>query len=472
MVKKFLFLLFFGLFFKAVIAQEATFLPDSMLVIRDVQIEGNKITKRNILLRELVFSIGDSIPKMQLISSIERSRENILNLSLFNFVNMDVEHYPNNRIDVIIKVQERWYIWPAPIFEHGERNLSTFLREPRWYKLNYGLWLKWNNFRGRNEILNAKIRLGYKEQYVLEYEKPNLGAEENFRLSLAYSLNRQHRVKYITEDNLPVYFRDEDNYAYNTADAAVALTYRPGLYSRHRLRLHYVDDWVSDTVSVLNPNFFGEGHTRYRHFKIDYVLRWDKRDSKIYPLEGNAYKLKVQRYGLGIITDYPYQNWELEGAVFHHQKIASRLYFADVAKGKISSNKDVPLVQQKALGYVENITGYDSYVIDGTDYIINKAILKYELIRPMQFSVPYLSVKQFSKIHFAAYLNLFADLGYVYNANYVDPSNYMVNELQYSMGFGIDFVTYYDKVLGVGYSLNRYGMHGFFFYTKTPFFGW
>ena len=103
--------------------QKPTTVPDHQLVIRDVVITGNKITRRNIILRELIFSPGDTIDKMDLIPALERSRENLLNLSLFNFVTFDAEHYPDNRIEVLLDLQERWYIWPTPIFEHGERNL-------------------------------------------------------------------------------------------------------------------------------------------------------------------------------------------------------------------------------------------------------------------------------------------------------------------------------------------------------------
>lgn len=452
--------------------QDNSSVPDHQLVVRDVIIKGNKVTKPNIILRELVFSPGDTIDKMDLIPALERSRENLLNLSLFNFVTFDAEHYPGNRIDVLLEVQERWYIWPTPIFEHGERNLSTFLREPRWSRLNYGMWLKWNNFRGRNELLNAKIRLGYKEQYVLQYEKPNLGADENHTLSFSYSLSRQHRVNYTTQENIPIYFRDDDNYALSTADAFVAYTYRPQLYSRHRIRAHFVDDWISDTVSLLNPDYFGNGYTRYQHFKIDYVFQYDVRDSKIYPLEGHAFKFKVQRFGLGIINDYPFGNWEFESTFFYHKKLSDRFYFADVVKGRLTSNKEVPLILKKGLGYAENLTGYDAFVIDGTDYFINKVIFKYQLVKPSKFSIPFLNIKQFSKVHYAIYLNLLGDVAYVNDPFPYDPSNNMVNSWQYSAGVGIDFVTYYDKVLGVEYAVNRYGMSGFFFHVTTPFFEW
>jgi len=471
-VKYMLSLVCAGVFLLDLSGQTEHEIPDHQLIINKIIIEGNRVTKRNIFLRELTFSEGDTIEKMELIPSFERSRENLLNLSLFNFVSMDATHHPGNRIDVLVNVQERWYIWPTPIFEHGERNLSTFLKDPEWQKLNYGMWLKWNNFRGRNEMLNAKIRLGYKEQYMLQYEKPNLGMDENHAVSVSYSLSRQHRINYITLDNKPVYFRDEEQYALSTADAFVAYSYRPGLYSRHRIRAHYVDDWISDTVAKLNPGYFGDGFTRYRHFKIDYVYRYDIRDSKIYPLEGEAFKFKVQRFGLGIVKDYPYGNWEFEAASFIHRKLADRVYIANVSKARLFTNKQLPLVQQKALGYAEYLTGYDAFVIDGSDYFISKLILKFQLVRPTSFTIPFINVKQFSRVHFSVYLNLLGDVGYVNQPVNTHPSNFMVNELQYSTGIGLDFVTYYDKVLGVEYAVNRYGMSGFFFHVTTPFFEW
>jgi hypothetical protein len=223
---------------------------------------------------------------------------------------------------------------------------------------------------------------------------------------------------------------------------------------------------------MLNPLYFGEGYSRYKHFDIDYVFRYDIRDSKIYPLEGEAYKFKIQRSGLGLIKEYPHGNWEAEAALFYHRKLTKRIYFANVAKGKISSNKDVPLILQQALGRSENLTAYDDFVINGTDYIINKLILKFQLMQPTEFSFPYLNVKQFSKVHFAIYLNLLGDIAYVNNNNFTDPTNTMVNALQYGTGIGIDFVTYYDKVFGIEFASNRYGMTGFFFHVETTFTDW
>ena len=102
--------LFFLILFSCLIrAQVSNGISNDYLIIRNIIIEGNNVTKSRIIERELVFAIGDTIKKMELLPSIERSRENLLNIFLFNFVSFDAEHYPGNRIDIIINVTERWY---------------------------------------------------------------------------------------------------------------------------------------------------------------------------------------------------------------------------------------------------------------------------------------------------------------------------------------------------------------------------
>ncbi|MCK4992859.1 MAG: hypothetical protein KAS29_20320, partial [Bacteroidales bacterium] len=81
-------------------AQEPLVITQDRLVIEDILIQGNKITKDPIILRELVFGIGDTVLKMELLPAFQRSKENLLNLTLFNFVYFDATHLPGNHINV------------------------------------------------------------------------------------------------------------------------------------------------------------------------------------------------------------------------------------------------------------------------------------------------------------------------------------------------------------------------------------
>ena len=446
-------------------------LQETQLRVRDIVIEGNEVTRERIIFRELVFARGDTIEKMELLPAFQRSRQNIMNLSLFNFVYLDAKHYPGNEIDVIITVQERWYIWPVPILEYADRNLSSFLESRDWGRINYGLWLKWNNFRGRNEMLTGKIRLGYKEQYALEYTIPNMGKRQNHWVTGGFNFDRQHEVNYKTFDNQPLYYKEYPEYANTRGNAYLSYTYRHKLYTYNKVILSYVNEWVRDTVRMLNPNFFGEGRDSMQYLKFSYEYMYDVRDSKVYPLEGFALKVRGEKYGLGLLKNYPYENALLYGTIFFHHKINNRFYFANATKGRYSLNKALPYSQMKALGYNEFMSGYEYYVIDGSDYFITKYLFKTELLKPRTYTIPFLKMKQFNKIHYAVYFNIFADAGFVYN-EYPDPKNTMVNEWQFSVGLGLDLVTYYDQVLRMEYSVNRYGLHGLFFHLETPFYRW
>jgi len=103
--------------------------------------------------------------------------------------------------------------------------------------------------------------------------------------------------------------------------------------------------------------------------------------------------------------------------------------------------------------------------------VITKYNMKFQVVKPSSYTIPFIRMTQFNKIHYAVYFNLFADAGYV-NNDFPNPTNTMVNTWQFSAGAGIDLVTYYDQVFRIDYAINRYGEHGFFLHIETPFSRW
>jgi len=132
---------------------------------------------------------------------------------------------------------------------------------------------------------------------------------------------------------------------------------------------------------------------------------------------------------------------------------------------------DIHFKPDQALGYEVFLSGYEPYVIDGSDYVISLYDLKFQVVKPNSYTIPFIKMNQFNKLHYAVYVNVFADAGYVNNV-FPNPTNTMVNTWQFSAGAGIDLVTYYDKVFSINYVINRYGEHGFFLHLETPFSRW
>jgi len=148
------------------------------LYIKEIIITGNKKTKNEIILRELSFNTIQNIDLKNLEKEITKSTNNLTNLNLFNFI--EISYDINEQKDLFIKINivERWYIWPYPIFEISERNFNSWWQDFKSsnYKdlsrVNYGLFLNIENFRGRNELIILKYRQGFKEHYLLNYKIP------------------------------------------------------------------------------------------------------------------------------------------------------------------------------------------------------------------------------------------------------------------------------------------------------------
>ena len=115
----FLIIFSFGLY-----AQQDT---TSYVIVSDIIINGNNVTKDAIIFRELTFEIGDTIPAQRWEEELRVSHENVQNTTLFNFVTFEQQEdeSQSNAVILNINVVERWYIWVFPYVAYSDRNLNA-----------------------------------------------------------------------------------------------------------------------------------------------------------------------------------------------------------------------------------------------------------------------------------------------------------------------------------------------------------
>ena len=75
---------------------------------------------------------------------------------------------------------------------------------------------------------------------------------------------------------------------------------------------------------------------------------------------------------------------------------------------------------------------------------------------------------QFNKSFFSLFLSIFSDIGYVVN-NQTGIQNNLSNKILWGRGISLDYVTYYDKILRIEYSINDLGEKGIFLHFSNPF---
>ncbi len=434
---------------------------DSIL-IKTVKVSGDKKTRSRIIRNELLFKKGDVIAKSDFFELIGKSRQNLLNTSLFNFVYINYIFTNNKEVDFEIKVDERWYTWFLPLLEHADRNFSAFLDNGDWSRMNYGIYLKQENFRGMNEILKLKLRIGYLNEVEILFSS----AKRNNKIGWGTSFNyaAQNQVSYGILDNKAIYFKTSNSFIQQQVASELYLHYRHDFVNRHKLTLGYNSYNIKDTLAMLNPNYLSNGQNFLNFLSLEYKYNLDLRDSKTYPLKGNMFEGSIARNGLGIVNN-DINNFSLKLIFQQYGKIMNRVYYGVSFGGVANTNNYNPFVISNGLGYKEFLNGYEYNVIESDNYGYLKNKILFELIPTQTTNINFINLNQFSKLHYAVYIKPFFDSGYVHKQN-PDISNSLSNSFLYSYGIGVDLVTYYDKVLSVNYAINNMRFKGLYIHLN------
>jgi len=440
--------------------------------VSEITLKGNKITKDRIIYRELLFAVGDTLLETELSGILEKSRENLLNTSLFNFVTIDTLREKGRPIDLNIQISmlERWYIWPFPIFELSDRNFNSWLASGDISRVSYGAFITWDNFRGRKETLKLRLRFGYNELYDFFYQIPYINRRETLGIGFGAGIAGNHEAPYETKENNLEYYKNTDKYVKKEGFAFVQLLHRKDIYNSHKLEIAYNNYHFDDSLISLNPAYSFKQRSDLEFFSVFYEYRSDHRDFKAYPLTGYYFDAGFEKIGLGILDNGGLDLLEIKSTFRKYWKLNNRFYFAWGLNAKFSNDKVQPYFLLKGLGYGRDfVRSYEYYVIDGRNFGLMKSNLKFALLPPRVFNLGFIPTEKFSKVHFAIYTNLFVDLGFADNPQSVPSlNNDLENSLLLGYGIGLDFVTYYDIVFRTEFSVNRMGEYGFFLHFMAP----
>lgn len=439
-------------------------LGQDQLHIQRIQIEGNKKTKEWIITRELPFKTGDTIDTADFSAKLQQAEQNLMNLSLFNFVFM-VPQIEHSEVSIRIIVKERWYTFPYPIFELADRNFSTWLKAKRWDRVNYGVQLQQDNCRGRRETLKLVFRRGYDQEYGISYEIPYIDKRKSVGIGLVALYDRSHETPVSSKDNQLLYFKSAVGAAIEKYNFGLLVSYRKEVHNSLDLLIGFNQLHISDSLSSLYPDFFTRG-TANRHFFLHAKYKNDYRDIKAYPLKGHYFDVELMKTGFGFFENNP-DVFSLKSSLRKYYVLADNWYAALGSGGKVSLGGQ-PYYYQRGLGYEnEMVRGYQHYVVDGQQYLYGKANVKYALLEEQRIHLKWLPFSKFNTIPYSIYLNIFTDAGYAWDRFY-ENGNPLNNSFLFGAGIGLDYVTYYDKVIRLEWALNKQKESGIFIHLVAP----
>jgi outer membrane protein assembly factor BamA len=442
-----------------------------LLTINRVLIIGNKRTRDQIISRELSLKPGDTIRSDKLTETLLWDKRKIYNLRLFNTVTIRSLEMSPSSIDLLVDVQERWYTWPAPIFELSDRNFNDWWQNYNhdFARVNYGIKLDQYNVRGRNETLRMTAQFGFTQRFDLSYTIPYIDKKQKQGLSFGFEYGNPKNIAYFTKDHILQFINAKEPLRVYTA-GSIAYTYRKSFFETHAISLGFRRTKISDTIVTLNPNYYSGASNQQQYATLSYSFRSEHRDVVMYPLKGYQFTGYIEKVGFGFEGNV--NRWVANITYAYHHTLSRGYYLSNFSSAFISDPSSQPYSQYSALGYQRQILrGYEIYVIEGPKFFVNKTTFKKKIFSRV-WHYDNMPLEQFRHLPFAVYLKTFVDVGYVENYPYYQEKNIntlLTNKFLAGAGGGLDLICPYDVVFRLEYAFTKEGTQGFFFNLKKEF---
>jgi outer membrane protein assembly factor BamA len=225
---------------------------------------------------------------------------------------------------------------------------------------------------------------------------------------------------------------------------------------------------VNDTIPVLNPSYFDNGTSHQKYFRLYYIFLHDKRDIAAYPLHGSYFYTELDKYGIGLSKEVNF--FQVSSLFYRYLELPWKFYLSSGIGGRFELPGNQPYNLYNSMGYGQfSLRGYELYVINGRDLLMNKYTLKHLIFKTETEYHNYFSPRQIQHFHLALYLKTYADLGYVWRYKNTNQLNPLGNQFLYGYGLGIDIFTVYDILFKWEYSFNKAGENGLVFSFSRNF---
>ncbi|WP_162053609.1 POTRA domain-containing protein [Pontibacter pamirensis] len=455
----------FFIFLWISLAARAQVCEEPQLVIADVKLAGNEVTKQQVMLQELTFATGDTVRSDELEQLLEKNRRRLFNLRLFHHVNYT---YTCDQSNVLVQyeVQERFYLYPVLIFDFADRNFNAWLEKKDWSRIDYGASLVRRNFRGRNEDVRVRVQRGFNKRLEFSYRIPYISRKHNLGAEVGVADYRSRTISYTNLNNRQYFYEEEEGLPIQRTALSVGLIHRRSVQRQEGLRLSYLQESISDSVVHLNPEYYHNALDERQYLRLELFKVANLRNNFAYPLSGSYFEAGVAQNFFLKDSGTPFTT--LWSKYAHYSKLSEKYAYMVGAEGQLRLSERYAFADNRALGFRSLVRGYELYVVGGQHYGIFKQSLTRELLQIKSIKLNFIQNPKFNNIPLSVYLNAFTDAGYVVD-NVFQERNPLTNRLLIGGGLGVHLVTFYDIVLRLEYTVNREGGRGLYFSTGFPF---
>jgi outer membrane protein assembly factor BamA len=393
-------------------------------ILAGFALSGNRLTKSEVILRELTLHVGDTLTP----EGIEYMKSRLYGLGLFNRVH--VSYPPIDSTVLLIELEERWYIWVYPVVGIAERDWS------KWY---YGFGVRHDNFRGRNERVMAQCVFGYNPVYSFSYQNPWIFGEAELYSETSGGYTKvQDKSAQARPGAAP--FHTAHLFFNQTLGKRFSPFFKAGIsVGADNIK---VDAFQSGrTVSANGNDFF---------MTLSASARYDTRDLAEYPLFGMFAAAAVTKYGIGF--------GQLDAANYSFDlRVFKQLFRGWVLGGRtfarFIAGPDIPDYLHQYFGFDERIRGHFDERLEGENILGAFAELRIPIIAPFFLHLENVPIPEFSTWRLGLYGTLFYDAGAVWYNRTRPPWNHA----PHGFGAGLNFLLPYSMVFRIDHAWNEYG---------------
>ena len=425
----------------------------TLFTIKSVEIEGNRQTRNQIILRELSFNVNDQLSLSVLAEKFTEAKEQLMNLGLFRNVVVSLKSVSGQDAIVNIYVLERWYIYPIPFLKVVERSFGEWFNKRDMDRVNYGIRITHNNTTGRNDKFYLKLMHGYTREVSFSYNNIFLDKALKWSAALGAGYGQNREVNYSTKDNKQMFLKKNNEYIHSFFFTSLSVNYRKAIKTRHSFGLGYNRETLSDSVFALNPDFSFQKNV-LEIPQISYGLSYQNVDFIPYPEKGSSINANFLKRGFVSRINL----WQFALKTQNIFTLSDKYFFNLQFAGMLKLPFKQPYITRRLIGYDGfYLDGYDKYVIDGVAGGYSRTTLTRKLVNTA-FNIPSTRVKQLNYIPLKIYAKVFANAGYVH-----DPEankNSLANTFLYAGGVGVDIVLFYNMIFRLEWSINHLKQNG------------
>jgi outer membrane protein assembly factor BamA len=382
-----------------------------------INIEGNEVTKPEIILREMKLKVG-MLPDAEL---LQHDLLRIRGLGLFSRVEFFLNG-ESTESKLLIRVTEEWYIFPFPYWEFTDD------RPPRSI---YGFQYKQRNFRGRDETLTGSLWGGADRGFLFQHIDPWMrGTPGISRSIMVYQLTEP--IKILSQVN------SEFENRQTVADITVGKRWTIDLRSQLGVRFRVIQDDTPKHLATLG--------LVDQIFEAQAALIWDTRDDRQFTRKG-FYTLSRITHGWLFNADQKYTRFTQDLRLFLPYKSVSLC----TRSALFQSWGDIPPYD---LFTMEDTSPVRSFGIldQGKSMWIGTFEARLEIL-PLKYftwnSAPYFK-QYFTNLPYGLATEVFWDMGDVYN----EQRSFTLQSFKQGYGVGLLVRLPYAKVVRLESSWN------------------